>query len=216
MSQVVIKCDLRASLGPARDQCQRNSCAAFAASDAHAAARGERKELSVEYAYYYALKRQGSNDPDDGVYLNVMMLTIERDGQPYEERWPSQPIPPQDFTSWSPPADPGPIFKRASNTDSTSLKRIVDWLDEGRPVILGLEITEIFFAMTDDEIIDAGSHDRSAGGHAVLAVGYGKAGNENAILIRNSWGPNWRAEGHAWLTERYAVPRLIDIAAMIL
>jgi hypothetical protein len=33
-----------------------------------------------------------------------------------------------------------------------------------------------------------------------------------AILIRNSWGPGWGLEGHAWLTERFLAPRLFATA----
>ena len=49
--------DLRGDLGPARDQDPRPTCMAFAASDAHGAARDGWEPLSTEWAYYHALKR---------------------------------------------------------------------------------------------------------------------------------------------------------------
>ena len=215
MTRVYVNCDLRALLGPVRDQSDRNTCAAFAASDGHAAVRGEKRELSVEYAHYYALGRQGSNHPDDGVELTVMAETIEHNGQPYEENWPYSAIPPADFDSWSPPSDPGPIFRRASDHGST-VADVFRWLDEGRPVVLGVLISDVFLELSKDEVIDEVPNDQQVGGHAVLAVGHGRAGSEAAILIRNSWGSNWRVDGHAWLTERYLVSRLLGTAAMVL
>ena len=48
--------------------------------------------------------------------------------------------------------------------------------------------------------------------HAVVAVGHGTVDGIPAILIRNSWGPGWGLEGHAWLTERFLAPRLFATA----
>ena len=56
---IKILVDLRNNLGPARDQDPRPTCMAFAASDAHAAARDGWEPLSTEWAYYHALKRDG-------------------------------------------------------------------------------------------------------------------------------------------------------------
>lgn len=216
MTSVSVNCDLRGMLGPARDQFDRNTCAAFAASDGHAAVRGEKRDLSVEYAYFHALKRQGSSDPDDGVELGVMTETIEHDGQPYEEGWPYSPIPPKSFSDWSPPVNPGPVFRRTSETQSPTVEQVCHWLGERRPVVLGVRISDQFFQDSKDEVFDDVPNDQNAGGHAVLAVGYGQVGSQVAVLIRNSWGSEWRADGHAWLTEGYLRPRLLGAAAMVL
>ena len=95
--------DLRGSFGPARDQDPRPTCLAFAASDAHAAARTGWEPLSAEWAYYHALKRDGGL-PDDGVTLDAMLATIKSDGQPVEAEWPYIKAPITDLKSWKPPA----------------------------------------------------------------------------------------------------------------
>ena len=33
-------------------------------------------------------------------------------------------------------------------------------------------------------------------------------GSEDLILVRNSWGPAWGADGHAWVRETYLSRRL--------
>ena len=61
--------DLRAQFGAVRDQGDRPTCLAFAASDAHAACRPHWEPLSSEYAFFHAQKRAGL-PPDRGTYLN--------------------------------------------------------------------------------------------------------------------------------------------------
>jgi hypothetical protein len=68
--------DLRAEFGPARDQNQRPTCSAFAASDAHAGVRPGWDPLSVEWAYYHAVQRDGGK-PDDGATMDSMLKGLE-------------------------------------------------------------------------------------------------------------------------------------------
>jgi C1A family cysteine protease len=46
-----------------------------------------------------------------------------------------------------------------------------------------------------------------SGGHAIAAAGYDDDleidGDKGALLIRNSWGTGWGAEGYAWMSYRY-------------
>jgi len=79
--------DLRSEFGPARDQDQRPTCSAFAASDTHAGLRSGWDPLSAEWAYYHAVRRDGGK-PDDGATLGSMLKALELDGQPHESGWP--------------------------------------------------------------------------------------------------------------------------------
>src|SRR6266849_3142880 len=99
---VDILCDLRSEFGAARDQNPRPTCMAFAASDAHAGVRPGWQPLSVEWAYYCALKQDGGV-PHDGVTMGGMLATLRIDGQPEEEAWPYIAEFFTDFTAWVPP-----------------------------------------------------------------------------------------------------------------
>ena len=80
---VQILCDLRSLFGDARDQDQRPTCLAFAASDAHAALRSPWRPLSVEFAFYHAQRRAGRT-PHVGATLPAMLEALREDGQPIE------------------------------------------------------------------------------------------------------------------------------------
>ena len=58
MNSITIRKDLRSRFGPPRDQGQRPTCLAFAMSDAHGAARGPWEDLSCEYLFHHAKKRE--------------------------------------------------------------------------------------------------------------------------------------------------------------
>ena len=206
--------DLRSLFGPARDQGQRPTCMAFAASDAHAAARGPFEPLSVEFAHYHGVRRKAVFDPASGVPLLLMAAAIEQDGQPLEAGWQYQPTLPSDLCVWQPPADPGPVFRRASAVGSSGIDEVLTHLDGGRPVVIVVKISVAFhYAIPGVPII--GSHqDPDAGIHAMVAVGHGTAGSNRLILLRNSWGAAWCDNGHAWVEEQYLAGRLLGISIM--
>src|SRR5580692_6695697 len=100
---VQIKKDLRHLFGPVRDQGQRPTCLAFAASDTHAAVRDAWEPLSCEYAFFQAQNRAGRG-AHDGATLTSMLEVLRHDGQPYESGWPYLVTLPADQTQWHPPA----------------------------------------------------------------------------------------------------------------
>jgi len=214
MSKIKVLVDLRANLGTTRDQFERNSCAAFAASDAHSSVRPDNRELSAEYAYYCALAKQGATDVDEGSTLETMVSVIENIGQPFETDWPYNPYPPADFASWAPPSGLSNLMQRESDLGGISMQQIYDWLDVDRAVIIGMRISSCWMEPTVDPVIDGGSNEQEMGGHAVLVVGHGEHEKERILLIRNSWGSNWQQDGHAWISEAYLAPRLMSTAVI--
>jgi hypothetical protein len=82
-----IETDLRPLFGPARDQGERPTCLAFAASDAHAGLRADWVPLSCEFAFYHAQRRSNSS-PLQGATLESILEALRHDGQPAEAGWP--------------------------------------------------------------------------------------------------------------------------------
>jgi hypothetical protein len=208
---VSVICDLRHLFGPARDQGARPTCLAFASSDAHAATRSNWEPLSCEYAYYYAIQRDG-NTPDNGATLEGMMTAIEKDGQPREEGWPYLAILPSDLSLWKPPSQVGSLFHCASN--QRPVADLYAILKQGFPIIIAMTISDAFYTPDDDGIISGNEPIDPTRRHAVIAVGYGSHGNDRVILIRNSWGEFWGCSGYGWIAEAYLMPRLVALVTM--
>jgi hypothetical protein len=123
--------DLRGRFGLARDQNPRPTCMAFAASDAHAAARSGWTPLSAEWAYHHALKREGRL-PHQGATLNAMLATIKSDGQPVEEEWAYSNAPIGDVGSWAPPAPARQLFFRDHELCASTVNDVIDQLLSSR------------------------------------------------------------------------------------
>ena len=205
--------DLRPLFGPARDQGARPTCLAFAASDTHAGLRDGWAPLSCEFAFHAAQKRAG-RPPTSGALLSTMLDALRLDGQPDEKGWPYLAAVPADHRLWTPPATVGPLYGRNGQRDGTDLSSILAALDRDTPVLMLTMLSRSFFQPRGDGVVDPSNDElpEPAQRHAVVAVGHGTVDGTPAILIRNSWGPGWGLEGHAWLTERFLAPRLFATA----
>jgi C1A family cysteine protease len=205
--------DLRGSFGSARDQDPRPTCMAFAASDAHAAARNGWDPLSTEWAYYHALKRDGGL-PDQGVTLDAVLATIKSDGQPVEAEWPYIKAPIADPKSWKPPAAAKQLFFRDHNACSVTVQGVIENLNAGTPVLITMTLSNAFFRPDAEGIVERNEPTDPKRHHAVIAVGHGQRGAAGFVLIRNSWGEAWGLKGHAWIAVDYLRSRLTGAAIM--
>jgi C1A family cysteine protease len=205
--------DLRGIFGPARDQNPRPTCMAFAASDAHAAARIGWNPLSAEWAYYHALKRDGGL-PQQGATLDAMLVTIKSDGQPVEAEWPYIKAQITDVTSWKPPAPAKKLFFRDHKTCPLTVQDVIDHLNAGTPVLITMMLSDAFFRPDADGIVGSNEPPDPKRRHAIVAVGHGARGNDCFVLIRNSWGEAWALKGHAWIAINYLTSRLTGAAVM--
>jgi hypothetical protein len=199
--------DLRSEFGPARDQDQRPTCSAFAASDTHAGLRPGWDPLSAEWAYYHAVRRDGGK-PDDGATLGNMLKALELDGQPHEFGWPYIPAPIDDLAAWKPPSGVAPLFRRDGSFVSATFDEIISKINHRVPVLMSISVSDAFYMPGNDGVIDSAEKPDLTRRHAVVAVGHGIRTSERVILIRNSWGTYWGIEGYAWVTETYLAPRL--------
>lgn len=207
--------DLRAKFGPVRDQGERPTCLAFAASDAHAALRGDWNPLSCEYAFYHAQRRTGRS-PAKGAFLDDMLAVLREEGQPIESGWPYLKRLPTDLSQYHPPSSVGDLYGRAGQQPQGDVDRICAACDNGAPAIVLSVLTGRFFRPPASGIIDHLENDEvfPVPRHAVVAVGYGRVAEGRVVLIRNSWGPTWGIQGYAWVTETFLCRHMYGLAVL--
>lgn len=213
--RVTITRDLRAMFGPIRDQGTRPTCLACAASDSHAALRDGRTPLSCEFAFYHAQQR-ARRSPHQGATLTAVLDTLREDGQPVEADWPYLASMPVDVNTWGPPRTVGHVFRRAGERRSHGFDVIAALVDEDRPALVLMMLSDAFYTPSPAGVVvapPAEAPDRTRR-HAVVAVAHGTVDGERAVLVRNSWGSAWGADGHAWLTEAFLAPRLTHVAVL--
>lgn len=210
-----ISIDMRRALGAVRDQGRRPTCLAFAASDAHRYTRRHSDWMCVEWLYYHAAQRAGTG-PRSGTTMPDTQAILRGTGQPVEQVWPYSAAWP-DPASWQPPKCTSPLHTCESSSCGAGLHKVRAELSAGRPVVVGVFLSrtyrfpsdwtrlgvEVLLASDLDESIDRND------GHAMVIVGSGLHDGEAVMLLRNSWGPGWGYEGHAWVKEDCLAPRLV-------
>lgn len=208
MSSITVRHDLRGRFGPARDQGGRETCLAFAMSDAHAAAIGKPwSPLSCEYLFYHANQRD-KTPAHQGTTVPAIRAALEYDGQPVEMAWPYLSTLPSDLAKWKPPGKVGTLFRRKSKANGIAFDDVWDAVDGDLPTLIGMTLSGAFFGPDNDGVVDSDEPEDPNIKHAVLAVATGNRRRKRLMLIRNSWGDTWALSGYAWLSERYMIPRI--------
>ena len=207
MSSITVRNNLQGRFGPSRDQGARPTCLVFAVSDTHAAARGPWEELSCEFLFYHAKRREGS-PPSTGAKPLFIRQALEHDGQPVEAGWKYLAAIPADLALWVPPAKIGTVFRRVSTLLPGGFDEAWDSVEAGTPVLIVMSISDAFYMPDGDGMVNSAEAPDPARRHAVVAVASGENAGVKCLLARNSWGETWGLQGHAWLAEPYLKPRI--------
>ena len=209
--------DLRRACPPVYDQGDLGSCTANAIGAVMQFLQKRQKQKDFMPSrlgiYYEERKLEGTINADAGAMIRDGIKVVNQFGV-----WPEtlQPYDPSQFKK-APSREcltfgqehQAVTYQRIDHTDLSLLK---GRLASGLPIVFGFSVYESFESaeVARTGILKLpGKKEKMMGGHAVAAVGYNTA--KKALLVRNSWGPDWGLKGYFWMPFKYATdPNLAD------
>lgn len=209
--------DLHKRLPPARHQESIGSCTAQASAGlmAYLYPGFDPSPLAL---YYDTRVREGTADRDAGSQIRNAMKVLQKTGAIGEDDWP------YDTSRFAepPPADASPRYSIAAYSRLASENEMLSCLALRQPFVLAIMLPDYFttdVARHGVMSLPSGKAD-TLGSHAMLCVGYDLEFHSNpdfiasglepssvestALLVRNSWGPFFGRDGHAWLPMSWA------------
>lgn len=189
--------DISGTLGAVRRQGKRPTCLAFTASDLNAAANRQ-SHLSVEYLCHHAAQSMEQWTAASGFTMASVLQAARQPGQPLEHDYLYRPDDPEAPHS-APDADLSPLYMAPSQRRGLTLDEVESEVATGRAAGVVIAATQSLFKPLGG-VIDFDPMAIAHQYHAMVAVAVGThaTSGERHLLLRNSWGPGWGRNGHAW------------------
>ncbi len=154
--------------------------------------------LSPAHAYWLARDQDDIADEDEGAHIRSCVRALRKVGCCGEGEWPLK----RDTINVRPPMSAEMSGIRFADLRYERVQfgaeAVLDALQDGCPVVVGLQVGNVFVDHYGDDTIPAPSaREVMLGGHAVLACAFDRSGER--IRIANSWSTTWGDQGFAWL-----------------
>lgn len=212
--------DLREWASPVEEQRQLGSCTAQAVVGAYELLTkmhypDQFVDLSRLFLYYNARKISGDINEDIGAYISTAIEAVKTYGLCREDLWPYDP----DKFDVEPPAYCYQDAKKRSVSriyEITSQDMIIDMLDKGYPVVVGMAVYSNFNNINSrtTTLSLPALAEEPKGSHAMCVVGYDN--EKQVFLLRNSFGDDWGEGGYFWVPYAYARENFSDMWAFSL
>lgn len=227
----ITKVDLRKFCPKVYDQGQLGSCtgnAIGAAYEFDEIKNNEKAQFTPSrmFIYYNERAMEGTVKDDAGANICDGVKSIGKSGVCPEEAVhgvPSDSVwayEPRKFTQKPPEGcykfgkkNTAIAYARVKQTE----QQIKQALINGFPVVFGFTVYDNFENLDNSGVLGMpDTSQKSAGGHAVLCVGFDDNmkdadGNKGVFIIRNSWGPDWGDKGYFYMPYKYLLdPDLAD------
>ncbi len=194
---------------PVMEQGAIGSCTAQAVTEALRfiikKSGNEDRSLARLQLYYDSRELEGTAKVDGGATLRDAIKCTRNSGVAHEFLWPYNP----GRVLTRPPLS---VYADAEKFEAITYQRVTVnathvkvALATGYPVLIGLTLYESFqsaeVARTGIVPMPDLDQESVAGGHAILAYGYGD--HPGHFTIRNSWGVQWGNKGDCYIPEDY-------------
>jgi C1A family cysteine protease len=229
-STIKDKVDLRDKFSPVENQGNIGSCTANAAAALveyfQMASYGKFLDVSRLFLYYGARYLGGYFPGDNGAEIRNVIGALVVFGGPPERFWPYDEtlvdlVPPNPCFAFGQSFQALQYYRLdpAGKQGNNLLADIKLHLSNHIPVIFGFTCySSMDQPLNDGDIPYPATMERVTGGHAVVIAGYNdnkiiinpfdKSQTTGALLIRNSWGPEWGMQGYGWLPYNYVLKGL--------
>jgi C1A family cysteine protease len=200
--------DLREANSLVEDQSSLGSCTGQALTAAYELMTMKKYptkfiELSEMFVYYNSRTFDNTVDVDIGATIKNGLKGLKTYGVCKEELWPYDI---EKFTVKPSEEAYAEALQRKIPTYYLVLgqNNIIDALNSGYPVIIGIDIFESFMYLDKNNYMLSvrDYNDNPMGGHALLIVGYDL--DKKSFLVQNSFGPEWGLNGYFYMTFEYA------------
>jgi C1A family cysteine protease len=210
--------DLRKRCSPVLDQGSIGTCTAHAVAAAFAYEQRVQRSRVIRpsrlFIYYNERALTGQRSVNGVVRLRDAIKAVAKRGVCLESLWPYSEA--SSAVRSKPPKEAFAAASRykileyhripiESHSPAVFLKHLKHCLADGCPFAFGFMLYE---SMESIEVKKTGvmplpkpKREELKGGHAVLAVGYDD--RRNAVLARNSWGPDWGIGGYFWMPYKF-------------
>jgi Papain family cysteine protease len=190
----------RSEQSSVRDQGDRPTCAVFAITGAHEAARADDVALSPESCLWAANNVGGTSQP--AISVVVGLVGLDRIGQAPETEWPyGNPAHPA-----SPPAgSTAGWFTRWHALVQPGVVDIDHAIQAGSRVILTATfVPDAWLYASADGFLHSPPNSIVRGSHAIVATGVGTWSDGSTVVeFKNSWDADWGDNGYGYMTEEY-------------
>jgi C1A family cysteine protease len=192
------------NIGDIKDQGQLGSCTGHGGSEAVELVYKKEGHiitpLSPLFLYYWTRTLEGTVRQDSGCEVRDVFKAANKYGIAPEADWPydirkfkTKPV----KTAIADALNFKALQYEAVPKDLNSIKNAVSFREN---MIIGFDVFDSFFNMPATGIMPAPTG-KLAGGHCVLVYGYDDT--KQAVLCRNSWGPDWALKGDFWMPYDY-------------
>lgn len=220
LSTVPASIDLRKEFTAVKDQGEMGACSAFALIGIFEYILKKNKQpdidLSEQFVYYNARKKEGASRVDSGSSLYDIVQTLKTDGVCQEHLFPYNP----ENLSKEPPVEAIDDAQTRKVVVAKNVKKVLhdikSAVSEGYPVAISLKIYNSFNPRkgfiripSENAILN-----EQSGNHAMVICGY----NDEArvFVVRNSWGRKFGDKGYCYIPYGYIEDeRLLNGACII-
>jgi C1A family cysteine protease len=158
--------------------------------------------LSPAHAYWLARAQDGYQDEDGGAFIRSCVKALRKVGCCGETDWPLDRARINDRPSLAAEMSGIRFADLAYERVNANAEAVIDAIQLGHPVVIGMEVGNVFIDhMGDDTIPAPHTGEVMVGGHALLACGMDRSGER--FRVANSWSRNWGDNGFAWMDSKW-------------